>query len=468
MRRHNDTAFVEIMSKSRNQYVLLGVIVFIASILRFHKLGEWSFWIDEMITVNAAQDVAGFDYATQPIYLALINLALSYLGINEWSARLVPALVGVLTIIVLYFPIRKIFGPVVAVFACLLLALSPWHLYWSQNARFYSLLFLLYSLALFFFYFGIEEDRPGYLLLSLCILGLATRERMIALFLVPVAGIYLLLLKILPFEKPPGFRARNLGLLVIPSAILGLVFALPYLREPSIWLDVFSRINNNPFWIASGVVYYIGLPVICVGTAGAIYLLRKMDRAVLLLSIGAVVPLFTIMVVSLFHYTANRYVFVSLTSWVVLASVAAKELFVQTQRGVRLLVVGVLFLLILSSLSEDMLYYQFQNGNRDDWRSAFEFVSDHREVSDLVVSADPELGAYYLGEETIGVEDLELSQLLEHGGRVWFVEDMNVEQRFPDVHNWIVEKTQLIANMDVHVRARNFMMRVYLYDPGAP
>ena len=468
MTRRIDTGLIKITSKSRNQYILLGAIVLLAGVLRFYKLGEWSFWIDEMITVNAAQDVSGFDYATQPIYLALINLALSSLGINEWSARLVPALVGVLTILILYFPIRRIFGPVVALLSSLFLAVSTWHLYWSQNVRFYSLLLLFYSLALFFFYFGIEEDRPSYLLLSMFILGLASRERMTALFLIPVAGTYLLLLKILPFEKPPGFRPRNLALLIIPSLILGLVFALPYLRQPTIWVDTFSRINNSPLWIASGIVYYIGLPIFCMGTMGAIYLLRRKDRASLLLSIGALFPLITTMCVSLFFYAANRYIFVSLMSWIVLASVAVRELYNQTQRGPTILAVGVLLLLTLSPLSEDVLYYQFQNGNRTDWKTAFEFIRDHKAEDDLIVSADPELGTFYLEEEAIGMEGLEVSHLVGHGERVWFVEDMNVEQRFPDLHSWILGKTQLVANIDVHVRARNFKMRIYLYDPPEP
>ena len=35
---------------------------------------------------------------------------------------------------------------------CLLLALSPWHLWMSQVSRFYMQLFLLYNLALLLYY----------------------------------------------------------------------------------------------------------------------------------------------------------------------------------------------------------------------------------------------------------------------------------------------------------------------------
>ena len=39
------------------QYWLLAGITLLALILRFYKLGEWSFWIDEIFTVNRAQIV---------------------------------------------------------------------------------------------------------------------------------------------------------------------------------------------------------------------------------------------------------------------------------------------------------------------------------------------------------------------------------------------------------------------------
>ena len=37
------------------QYVILTVIILLATALRFYKLGEWSMWIDEIYTINRAQ-----------------------------------------------------------------------------------------------------------------------------------------------------------------------------------------------------------------------------------------------------------------------------------------------------------------------------------------------------------------------------------------------------------------------------
>ncbi len=479
MTQHTNSKFVKFDLNSSAQYGVLAAIIVLALALRLYKLGAWSFWGDEIFNINRAQ--ATFDSIGTifndlgrtirywpALSIILTGSVLNILGISEWSARLVPAIIGVISVPILYFPIRKLFGVSVALVAVLLLTISPWHLYWSQNARFYTALLLFYTLALFVFYFGIEFDRPWYILLSMVLLVIAIRERLFALILVPVVTSYLVLLKILPFEKPPGLRLRNLVLFFLPGMIAALYFIIPMLRPRylSQLADAFGRINNNPLWLLAGVVYYVGLPTICLGALGGLYLLLKKNRASLLLSLGALIPLLTIMALSPFVYTANRYVFLSLVSWLILASVAAKELLFQTRGSAKILAFGALIILLAGPLSEDMLYYRYQNGNRDNWRAAFELIKQHKKAGDLVVAAGPQLGNYYLQEKTIGMENLDLAQFEENGDRVWFVEDMNVEERWPHIHTWLEKNAQLITNLDVHVRARNFKMRVYLYDPA--
>jgi len=202
------------------QYVWLAVITLFAAALRFYRLGEWSFWIDEIFTINHAlshfsttelllKNIPPFRNWI-PLSVIMDAQVLKLGGINEWSARLTPAIIGILTIPILYLPTRKIFGSHRALISVLLLAVSPWHLFWSQNARFYSALMLFYTLALFAFHFGIEEDKPGYLLIFFVLLYLAASERLSALFIFPVVLIYLVALWILKFDKPKGMNFRNL------------------------------------------------------------------------------------------------------------------------------------------------------------------------------------------------------------------------------------------------------------------
>ena len=452
-----------------NQLVLLGAITLFAAALRFYKLGEWSFWWDEMFTYRDVVNVDQFSLVDQRLSRVLISLVVGALGWSEWSSRLVPALAGMVSIPILYFPIRKIYGPGAALLASLFLAISPWHLYWSQNARFYTIILLFYTLAMFAFYFGIEKDRPLYLVLFFIFLGLATQERLFSLFLVPIVALYWLGIKMLPFEKPPGLRMRNLVLLLAPSLLAGLFIGREFTLDPAKWFSQFSIVNNNPFWILSGVVYYIGIPVMIMGVVGAAYLLSKKERAALMLILSAIVPLVAIMILSMFQFTANRYVFVVLTSWFILAAVAVLELLSQTKGMARFLALGALAILVIEPMSENVLYYEYQHGNRDNWKAAFELIKSRKEPGDLVVVDNTGIGDYYMGEKTLPINWVDFESLKAEGARFWFVEDMNIQTKYPpEILSWIWQNSHLEGIFDVPVRARNFRMRVYLYEPNVP
>ncbi len=453
---------------SFRQYGLLGAVTLLAATLRFYKLGEWSFWTDEMITVFSTQEAVEWGLAGRPLYLALIDASLQIFGTSEWAARLAPTLVGVITVPILFFPIRRILGTQVALISSLLLAVAPWHLYWSQNARFYSLLFLAYNLAFLLFFIGLEEDRGQYLLLSALGLGIAVHERETALMLLPVAALYVFLVRFLPLKRPAGFHPRNLILFFVPAGVIALVVSLPYVGQPSRWVETFQWVNTNPVWILAGVVYYVGVPTLILGTFGGLYLAINQDRLSFLLLIGALVPLVAIMAVSLVQFAANRYVFVTLLCWIILAGVAARDLLSKAKGSARLLASGALLVLIVAPLTEDALYYFFQNGNRDDWKAAFEFVGDHRRANDRVVAIDTKIGGFYLEESISGMASLDLADLEANPERVWIVEDMNVQDLYPGVLSWMQANTHEVANFDVHVQARKFKMRVHLYDPQNP
>ena len=50
----NKDAITALAGKSWMQYIWLFLITLFAAALRFYRLGEWSFWIDEIFTINHA------------------------------------------------------------------------------------------------------------------------------------------------------------------------------------------------------------------------------------------------------------------------------------------------------------------------------------------------------------------------------------------------------------------------------
>jgi hypothetical protein len=453
------------LSSMLGEFSLLAGITLVAALLRFYKLGDWSFWGDEIFSVGFEEDGFNYSFLRRSLAGSMIHLATATLGTSEWSARLFPALIGMISIPILYFPIKRLFGASVAILASGLLAVSPWHLYWSQNARFYSLLLLFYTLALFYLAIGIEEDRPWYFLLSVIFLGLAARERLVALFFIPVILSYLSLLNILSSDNPLRHRLRYLLLPLTLGVVLALFFVVPYMRDMNQWLVNFGGPNNSPFWILAGTVSYIGLPVVCIGAAGAVYFFLSRNQAILLVSLSAAIPLVLMAGIALFHYSANRYVFITLTSWTLLAALAIKELFAHLKGHLRIFPAALVCLLFIALIKEDVLYYQYQNGNRPDWKAAFAFIQSQKESGELVLSANKALGDYYSQEKTKGLELFDINNIKEAAVKVWIVDDGGAKDINHDTIRWVEENARLVAVYDVWVQARNFSMRVYLYDP---
>lgn len=472
---------VKLERDPRCRFVALGLITLLAALLRFYRLGEWSFWIDEIFTINRAQIHYGNLETTLqnippfrnwvPLSVILTAGTLNALGTTEWSARLVAAVIGTLSVPVLYFPIKRFSGLRVALIAALLLAVSPWHLYWSQNARFYTSLMLLYSLALFAAFFGLERDRPAWLLLSFGLLYMATSERLFAMFMVPVVLCYLLVLRIARFGKPLGLRPRNLWLIGLP-AIAFLLFEVYSLITTGSSITLYEletfagQANHSPLRLLASIVYRIGVPLICLGISGGVYLLAQRKRVGLWLCSAAWLPPLALLAMAPFAFTVDRYIFVSLPFWIILSAVAMNELFVRTDKVSKILALGILVLVVADSLSQDALYYLYQNGNRPDWRAAFALVGREMAEGDVVVATRPELGHYYLSDDVRWINSVDPEIVAREGTRVWFVIDEATGWVSPDLEEWIFRNAELIKVFAVMMPGKSMSITIHLYDPA--
>jgi mannosyltransferase len=467
-------------SRPGAQYIALALITLLAVFLRFYKLGEWSFWLDEVYTIGRAQAHYGSLEALFrnipprtswiPLSVMITAGAMNALGTSEWSARLAPAMIGILSIPVLYFPIKRLLGPGVALIAILLLAVSPWHIYWSQNARFFTSLMLLYSLALFAFFSGLERDLPGHLLLSIVLLYFAASERLYALFMAPVVISYLLLLPRLPFDRPKGLQVRNLVILSAPVVALGILELVRFATSGTSMLlgeaAVFAgRAIDNPIRLSILVAFSIGVPLVCLALAGGAYLLLQKSRIGLLLTLSALVPPVILAALNPFFFTVDRYVFVTLPSWIILGAFAVHELWRRAQGASRLLAAAVLLLLVADAGGQHLMYYQINHGDRLDWAQGFRHVQAAKLDQDIVVSAVPEVGTYYMGEEVLALEDIEPMAIVTGQSRYWFVIDSQHSWWAGRQKTWVEQNCTLLEFQYLRVR-ETFDLRIYLCDPA--
>jgi tetratricopeptide (TPR) repeat protein len=131
-------------------------VLLLGTALRFHGLGDKSLWVDEILQVSVASNSVpriweiALPYSAGALDLFVTHLALT-LGESEFLVRFPPAFFGVVSIALIYAVGRRLFGPTTGLLASLLLALSAYHVRYSQEARAYSLLVLLTLLSMWFF-----------------------------------------------------------------------------------------------------------------------------------------------------------------------------------------------------------------------------------------------------------------------------------------------------------------------------
>ena len=171
--------------------VLIGLMV-LAAALRFWRIGHQSFWLDEVFTVRLAnEDLGGMlsgvreTESTPHLYYTLAWLWEKVAGDSEGALRSLSALFGIATVPVAYLAARQLFRPLVALVAAALVAVNPWLVWYSQEARAYSLLVLVSAAALLFFLRG---NLGRWALFS----ALAVLTHYFAAFLVGPMGLWLL------------------------------------------------------------------------------------------------------------------------------------------------------------------------------------------------------------------------------------------------------------------------------------
>ncbi len=159
----------ESVSRRRRWLVLLIVLLALAGALRLYHLGQGSFAHDEMYHFMAAKSMIaeghpdappkGDYWRAYPITW-LTRWSMTWLGQNEWSARVPFVAINLLFLTVMFVWFRRQFGQAAAVVALVMLAFSPVELRIGRECRMYALFQMTFFLTALAAYQGLES-HPG-------------------------------------------------------------------------------------------------------------------------------------------------------------------------------------------------------------------------------------------------------------------------------------------------------------------
>ena len=140
--------------RSQTATLLLVVVLSASFGLRVSRLGDKSVWWDEGLAVwSARQSPAAIARWTAtdvhpPLYFWMLHFWRLGSGDSEFGLRLLSAAIGVLTVAATYRLGRVVGGARAGLLAALLVGISRFNIWWSQEMRMYALAALLAAFSL--------------------------------------------------------------------------------------------------------------------------------------------------------------------------------------------------------------------------------------------------------------------------------------------------------------------------------
>ena len=379
----------------RRETAALAAIVAIGAAVRFTGLGEQSYWLDESFTVltidhdlGGMLDAVADNESSPPLYYVLAWLWSQAFGVDEAGLRSLSALLGTLTVPAAFLAARRLISRPAALATALLVAVNPFLVWYSQEARAYALAILLATVSVHLAARAAEEgDARSLGGWALAAAG-AVASHYFALFLVAAEAVWLL-------RAPASARRARVAIAAVAAVCVALVpLALAQrdnggasgFREAALS----GRIADVPkeFLLGEFGGPFRGLGPLCaVLAAAAVALLvargsaEERRRAVVPAALGAATVALALVAVPLgFDYLTPRHLAIA---WVPLFLVVAAGL---ATRGARAAGTALAAALAIAFAAITLAIPFDDDLQRDDWRAAARAVGDPREPRAILMS----------------------------------------------------------------------------------
>jgi 4-amino-4-deoxy-L-arabinose transferase-like glycosyltransferase len=227
--------------------ILLSAVLLGAAGLRFFRLGHQSLWLDEILSVDRARTLftEGLDAQLLnghgPLFFYLIA-PLMPLHPGEALLRLPSALLGIGLVAAMYVLGKEFDDRRGGLVAAAVTALSPYAIWYSQEARYVSLFMVLAALSLVFMrrlMRGTDRDLALYIVVTILML------------LSFVGGIFLLIAQNVWMLLLSKARAPTLRRWVLGQAIVLLVFVPWLVRAYRIDVNPLTEAEDHDFSVAT-------------------------------------------------------------------------------------------------------------------------------------------------------------------------------------------------------------------------
>lgn len=486
---------------------LLVLTVLLAYGLRLHQLDSSSFWQDEGLTpLRSGYPIAKIlsneitiqgaatDDTHPPLYFLIIHFSRQLLGESDFSYRYISVIAGVLLVPLLYEFGRRLAGENVGMLAALLAAANPLYVWYSQEARMYTLLVLFSTLASYVLWRAFTSKHLVRLFILYVIFAALA-------FLTHYTAALLIAFQI-PFWLWILWQRGQRRLILIGS-ILGVLVLIPFI--PFTVPRLFSGVEANYFYVSplimlQDIVHGFGMgPTVQFSQLG----IRLLDIGVALILIAGIFGM------RWRRENALQQAFLLVFLLAVVLGLAFGSLIKPMYQGVRHTIIGSVAFILLLAQGIAIIYqrnrwigyagliilflgplislnnlYNDERYVKDDLRSLIRSIEARAGDRDLIIYNNAILLSFhehYQQRDDLAVTALpvypdgagekterQLAQFAERYDRIWFVLDPPADGRDDDgvTRRWLDENLIAIEDHTAHSRTMRVGAVAYSTKPG--
>jgi hypothetical protein len=388
--------------------LLTGLIV-LAIALRFWRLGDWGFDSDEIFMLRDSENLSRGN-ARPLMYLLNHYLVLPLVPLNEYSLRILPAVFGVLCIPVFFLTTQRLLGTRPALFGGLLVAVSGLHIYYSQFARYWTLVFLLCTIYPFAIYRGLREHSLRTLLFGLVVWVLAVLAHPASVLLLGGLGIWIIATYFRRDQLARLWDKKSVRWAALVIALIVAAVALRFWPLLQAWISERDRIPRGEFLlhlpVRAGVkqvgyllafVESLTIPLVLTGAIGIYLLWQGRDRSLaLLMTCMFLFPLVFLVLLS-FRTPVSTFYLVPTTPILFMGA----GLFLDRVAAVKWdlrprWLVPATMVIVMMAAGAPTLISQYRDGRRYDFRGAARWLHVHSGPGDAIYSDQPQVMTHYL------------------------------------------------------------------------
>ncbi|MBC7235763.1 MAG: glycosyltransferase family 39 protein [Chloroflexi bacterium] len=413
----NETRTGERDARRRDLLALSGACL-LALALRLYDLTGESLWYDEAYSVWTGRMAISslrtlWEWQIEfPLYYLLLHYWIRCFGYGELAVRLYSALAGAATVIPLYLLGKRLFDLRVGTVAALLLAVNPYHVWYSQEVRMFPWAILLSTLSLYTFWQVLDDGRRRWWIFHGLVTGLGFHVHYYILWLVLAQDLFLFGWLWRKHGRPWDVAARPLWHAWAADQAIVWLLALPAFlvfrtktQQFNQWgwlaerygAPNLDRLAELTLVFATGLgfpgaaFWGWGIALAMVGLAGGAVLWgirRARDPLKVALVVSSVaLPLLWVFLIG--QWTAlwvPRHLALFLPFFLLLVALGTAAL-------PRHLMVGVVLLLLGCGIYSLSGIYRVPQ--KEDWRSVAAYLADRRASGDRIVLMDAECRVPY-------------------------------------------------------------------------